>query len=136
MAASSSQPGQAGFSEINVTPLTDVLLVLLIIFLATSSTLTSTSHRIELPEVVTRSQLEEDRYLVELDASGKLTFGGREVSLEQLVRELKVLPRRDQGLVLAADRKVSFGTVRPLLRELQQLEIAPISLATVHRGAP
>ncbi len=133
---STSRTGQQGFSEINVTPLTDVLLVLLIIFLATSSTLTSASQRIELPEVVTRSELEEDRYLVELDAEGQLTFEGRRLTLEQLVAELKRLRHPQEGLVLAADRKVPFGTVRPLLRELQQLEIAPISLGTVHRGEP
>lgn len=136
MAAAGSQSDSLGFCEINVTPLTDVLLVLLIIFLATSSTLTSTSTRIHLPEVVTRSQLEEDRYLVELDAEGVLRFQGRPLGLEALSRELAALPDRRGGLVLAADREVPFGKVRPLLRELQRLEMSPVSLATVHRRKP
>ena len=48
-----------GFSDINVTPLTDVLLVLLIIFLITGTSITAPSHDIKLPEVITKEKAEK-----------------------------------------------------------------------------
>ena len=101
-------------SEINVTPLVDVMLVLLIIFMVTAPMMQE-GMSVNVPEVATAplEQHEQEPVILVIDKSGKLKIKRTELSLEQLPTELGAIfgERADKTLYLRADAGVSYGTV-------------------------
>ena len=84
MAISTGEDDKQGFSEINVTPLTDVLLVLLIIFLITGSSITAPSHDIVLPDVITKEKAEDVNIVIDISKEGVTYVGNLEMTDDKL----------------------------------------------------
>lgn len=119
-------------SEINVTPLVDVMLVLLIIFMITAPLLT-TGLKVDLPK--TRAgeiKPTEKPLVIIITREGKILVGKEAVSLRRLSRWLA--EARAAGLVkevqLRADRRVPYGLVAKVLGELSGAGITNIALVT------
>ena len=123
---------QEGFAEINVTPLTDVLLVLLIIFLITAGGLTAPRHGVKVPEVVTRTQAEKTMVIVDVTADGRVFLGPQELSRlslrERLAAEQQA--RQTDRVVINADRDTRYADVSEVLRVADEVGLDKISLAT------
>ncbi|MBI2390843.1 MAG: biopolymer transporter ExbD [Deltaproteobacteria bacterium] len=103
---------RGGFADINVTPLVDVMLVLLIVFMVTAPLL-STSLRIELPEVQASNQPIKDAKLVlSIDKNEKIFFSEQDVTanVEQI---LATNPRvqSEHELYIRADREARYRVV-------------------------
>lgn len=115
------------FCGINVTPLTDVMLVLLITFLLTANTFQVTTADIPLPQVLARRELPADVELVAVDESGRLTSArlSGEVSLSRLREE-----SRQPILALAVDRNLAYGHLYPLLESAEAAGWKQIVLLT------
>lgn len=114
-----------GFSQINVTPLTDVLLVLLIIFLITGSTLTAPRPGVELPRVVTRSEAEAEGLVVDVEASGQAYLEG-----QPLEDPAAVFAANPGTLLIQADRRTRFEHVDRLLDAARAAGMTGVVLAT------
>ena len=120
--------GPRPMSEINMTPLIDVMLVLLVIFMITAPLMTS-SLKLDLPKTEAGAPAEEPAAIaIAIDAEGRLYFGDQPISreaLEQRVRDA-AHSRPPPEVQLRADRRVPFGAVAELIALLQQSGLSRI----------
>ncbi len=119
-------------SEINVTPLVDVCLVLLIIFMVVTPLLGR--DRVELPETRSPVSIAPRGRQIDLtiERSGRALVDGRPLAVAQLERTLRELHLQAPGMtvVVKADRHVPFATVREVLRAVSRAGLGGAGLAT------
>jgi biopolymer transport protein ExbD len=100
-------------TEINVTPLVDIMLVLLIIFMVTATYIVKDAIEVKLPEASTGETKKVSILAVTLDASGRLALNG-EPATEERIRAF-IREQRQLGIsleaVIAADRNARHGQV-------------------------
>lgn len=114
--------GNRPFSDINVTPLVDVMLVLVVIFLITAPLLGS-AIRLDLPSAAAAKPGEAAASVtVELDAQGRSFVDGQPLDDAQLAERLARAARAnpDTEIQLRADRSVPYGRVVELMGAAQQ----------------
>jgi biopolymer transport protein TolR len=114
--------GAAPMSDINMTPLIDVMLVLLVIFLVTAPLLAS-SIRLDLPRTqAAQAQDEAPAVLLVVDKAGATYLDDRPVTAQQLAERLAQIAQRnpDAELQLRADRNVPYGRVVEVMGIAQQ----------------
>jgi biopolymer transport protein TolR len=124
--------GARPMSEINMTPLIDVMLVLLVIFMITAPLIT-TSLKLELPRADGAAPSEAPAFIsVALDARGQLFFGDEALDRATLARRLAEAAGRDPQpeVQLRADRQVPYGEVASLLGLIQQAGLSSIGFVT------
>lgn len=105
--------GEPPISEINVTPLVDVMLVLVVIFILTAPLLAS-SIRLDLPRAEGAEAGQGGRFVaVAVDAAGQVFLQDRPVTREQLREQLATVARQapDTEIQLRADQGVPYGRV-------------------------
>ncbi len=133
MAFSSGDGGRGGpMSEINVTPLVDVMLVLLIIFMVAAPMLT-TGVDVDLPNAeAPRMEVDEDKPLVVVTAEGEIYFFEELVTLDQLRQKLETdeRVREQQEVYVQADETVPYGDVVRVLALVRQAGIDKLGLVT------
>jgi len=104
--------GRGGFSDINVTPLVDVMLVLLVVFMVTAPLLT-TGLRVELPEVTAHNTpVRDSKLVVTVTRDERILFGERDVT-DSIERVLRDSPRvqRERELYVRADKEARYAAV-------------------------
>jgi biopolymer transport protein TolR len=104
-------------SEINVTPLVDVMLVLLIVFMVTAPLLTA-GVPIDLPESQAQPlALEKEPITVTVDPEGRIFVKEEEVALDQLVSKLNqiAVSGLDERIYVRGDRTASYGTIMQVM---------------------
>ncbi|MCL2448675.1 MAG: biopolymer transporter ExbD [Polyangiaceae bacterium] len=112
MSLSLGSRGGGGFREINVTPLVDVMLVLLIVFMVTAPLLTTGLH-IELPEVAaTNTPIKDAKLVVSVTKDEHILFGEDDVTAD-VEKVLLDSPRvqREHELYIRADKDARYGVV-------------------------
>jgi biopolymer transport protein TolR len=122
-------------SEINVTPLVDVMLVLLVVFLVTAPLLTNTI-RVNLPQTAkTEATSQEPAKSINLSIAvgGKIYVDKREITIAQVEPELKSLKAAHPQLVvhLNADKDVNYGLVARAMSAVDRAGITRLSVLTV-----
>jgi biopolymer transport protein ExbD len=135
MAASVRPDGdesEAIIAEINITPLTDVFLVLLIIFMVTSSVIANTGKKVDLPEAVQQSQTPPKAVNVTITEAGLVQVNDQVVKPEQLRAHLeKALKATDnKTVILRGDRKVVLEQAVYVLDQAQLAGAEGFALAT------
>jgi len=113
MGASLGKKGRRSISEINVTPFVDVMLVLLVIFIATAP-LMQQGMDVNLPETNTQAlRVTDSPLILSVDKSGKYFLGRKEVPGDELEQRLKALfeSRASKEIFLRADRDAPYGVV-------------------------
>ncbi|AKJ26973.1 ExbD/TolR family protein [Caldimonas brevitalea] len=121
--------GPAPISDINMTPLIDVMLVLLVIFMIAAPLMTG-SLKLELPKSDAAAPGDAPRSLaVALDAAGKLYLDGAPLAPEALASRAAEAARRDPAteVQLQADRRVPYGQVVELIGTLQKAGLVRIA---------
>lgn len=119
-------------SDINVTPLLDVMLVLLVIFIVTAPLLAQ-SLRLDLPTAEGAQPGGAAAALtIALDAEGRLYWGEEPVTAEALAERIRAAARRDPGteVQLRADRAVPYGRVAELIGLVQAGGLSRIGFVT------
>lgn len=125
---------RAAMAEINVTPLVDVMLVLLIIFMVTV-TLPAVGVPIQLPES-RANPVEEtpDQVTISLDSEGRVYIADEPIAPGGLSDALAALDRGSSGdlpvIVLRGDRSLDYGRVMAVMGELRRAGFTSISLVT------
>jgi biopolymer transport protein ExbD/biopolymer transport protein TolR len=127
---------QTALADINITPLVDVVLVLLIIFMITAPVLQS-GIVVAVPHTRTVNQLTEQRTVVTIDKDQKvyLQTGGPDVptTLSDLTASLRSTGRGDPSkrvIYLRADEKVPFGAFASVMDAVKRAGITNISIVT------
>lgn len=131
---SSSSSSRMILSEINVTPLVDVMLVLLIMFMVTAPMMQQ-GIEVDLPKTAAsgvQTQQEEPLVLV-ISSDRRITIGKQAVPAAELQQKLKAIfaTRKSQQLYIQADRKVDYGFVAESMAEIRAAGITNIGLVTV-----
>jgi biopolymer transport protein ExbD len=133
--AASYQPEGDGddaiVAEINITPLTDVFLVLLIIFMVTTSVVASQSKQVDLPGAEV-SETTPQGVTVTVSPNGDIQVNDQPVTQETLYAALEAAleASRDKLVILRGDKKVLLGEAVNILDLAQQAGATGIALAT------
>ena len=127
-------------AEINVTPMVDVMLVLLIIFMVSAPLLT-VGVPLDLPQTQAKS-LEQDKTPLQLsvDIKGKIFINDTEVTMNELVPKLKAITEARGGMeeriYMRADKKADYGTVARVMGQLSGAGFKRLALVTeVEQGS-
>ncbi len=119
--------------EINVTPLVDVMLVLLVVFIVTAPLLTQAVH-VNLPKTAeTAAPEEKEAVYVSVDAKGKVFIDKTEIALDSFERELLTRKAADPeiALNLNADDAVQYGIVAKVMSSIERSGITKLSVLTI-----
>ncbi|EKN44348.1 MULTISPECIES: ExbD/TolR family protein [Pseudomonas syringae group] len=130
--AFSTQDSDEVLSEINVTPLVDVMLVLLVVFIVTAPLLTN-SIPINLPKTESVAPVEQkDPLVVSIDGQGKLFINKDEIQPDLLETNLKAAREKapDVRVQLQADDGVSYGEVARAMASIERAGITKLSVIT------
>ena len=123
--------GEDIVAEINITPLTDIFLVLLIIFMVTTSVISSQGKNVDLPSAAIAAQTPSG-VTVTITSGDEISIDGKVVKAEQLGPALKaaLAGSREKLVVLRGDRDVVLGRAVSILDQAQQAGATGIALAT------
>ena len=125
---------KAVMAEINVTPMVDVMLVLLIIFMVSAPLLT-VGVPLDLPQTQAKS-LEQDKTPLQLsvDIKGKIFINDTEVAMADLIPKLKAITDARGGfeerIFMRADKKADYGTVAKVMGALSGAGFKRLALVT------
>jgi biopolymer transport protein TolR len=132
MAFSGGGGGKQPLGEINVTPLVDVMLVLLIIFMV-SAPMMNTGVDVDLPAAqAPQVQIDEEKLLLTVTKDGKVYLGRDEVQTDKLEATLLSNERmqREKELYVQADENVPYGTVVKVIAIVKKAGISKLGLVT------
>ena len=119
-------------SQINVTPLVDVMLVLLIIFMVTAPMMQS-GINVKLPKVASKAvTTKREPLVVTIDSRERTYLGSRRMSTRGLARKLRAIHRNRPGsmVLLKADKRVPYGYVVRVIAEIRRAGITRIGMIT------
>ena len=142
MALSAGGSGRGTLTDINITPLVDVMLVLLIIFMVTAP-LIQQGVQVNLPDARARPiEGEAQKLVLSIRADRSLWLGAGDqaarLAPERLEEQLRANARvqREKELFLMADRSLPYGVVVEVMAAIQRAGIASVGLVTNPAAAP
>lgn len=119
-------------SDINVTPLVDVMLVLLIIFMVTAPMMTQ-GVDVNLPETTAKPLRQDEKPIViSIDKKGTISFGKITGDLNLLRQELQKLAQKntEKTILLKADEKVAYGIVAQVMADVKDAGFSKLGMVT------
>jgi biopolymer transport protein TolR len=128
---SNSGQTRTSLAEINITPLVDVVLVLLVIFMITAPVLQS-GIEVAVPKTRTVREITEQRVVLTIDRDQQLFLGDQPVNIHDLPQKLH-RPSADPSkevIYLRADERVPFGAFASVMDAVKQAGITNISIVT------
>jgi biopolymer transport protein ExbD/biopolymer transport protein TolR len=130
MAFTSRGRTQSALADINITPLVDVVLVLLLIFMLTAPVLQS-GIVVAVPQTRTVSQLTEEHMVVTIDKDQNVFLQDKQVNIHDLPTLLADNPKDTKRVIyVRADQKVPFGAFASVMDAVKQAGITNISIVT------
>ncbi len=126
---SSGRGRRTGFTDINVTPLVDVMLVLLVVFMVTAPLLT-TGLRIDLPEVrAAETPVKDARLLVTVTKDERILFGEDDVTgrIDQVLKQSNRV-QKERELYIRADKDARYGVVATVVAAARNSGVESLNL--------
>jgi biopolymer transport protein ExbD/biopolymer transport protein TolR len=122
---------RSSLAEINITPLVDVVLVLLVIFMITAPVLQS-GIEVSVPKTRTVKEITEQRLVVTIDRDQQVFLGDTPVNVHDLGQRLHQSgsDSKKQVIYLRADQRVPFGAFASVMDAVKQAGITNISIVT------
>jgi len=122
---------QSSLAEINVTPLVDVVLVLLIIFMITAPVLQS-GIEVSVPKTKSVKEISEERLVGAIDKQQRVYLGNDAININQIGEQLrrKVRDPQNQYVFVRADENVPFGAFATVMDAVKQSGITNVSIVT------
>ena len=132
MSAGKGAPGRTTMSEINVTPMVDVMLVLLVIFMITAP-LIQKGVKVDLPEArAAPVEASEKKLVLSVDAKARVYLGDVEIPLDDLEEKLRTNAKAqaDKEIFLHADRSIPYGVVVEVMAAAQRAGVTNLGMIT------
>jgi biopolymer transport protein ExbD/biopolymer transport protein TolR len=131
MAFTSGGKTQSSLADINVTPLVDVVLVLLIIFMVTAPILQS-GIDVNVPKTRTVKEITEERTVISIDKSQRVYLGNDPVNINDIGNKLrqKIRDPRGQAVFVRCDENVPFGAFATVMDAVKATGITNVSIVT------
>src|SRR3970282_1924434 len=131
MAGFKESQTSSSLADINITPLVDVVLVLLIIFMITAPVLQS-GIDVSLPKTRQVEEITEEKLVVTIDRAQRVYLGNEPMNIHQLGPRIKASARAGarQSVFLRCDQSVPFGSFATVMDEVRQAGIVNIRLPT------
>jgi len=105
------EPDNASTGEINISPLIDVVFILLIFFIVTTVFVEETGIEIEKPRAATQSDIEKNSILIGITAAGQVFYGGQEIGAPGVRSTVgRLLKQDDMPVIIQADRDTPTET--------------------------
>ncbi len=122
---------QTSLSDINITPLVDVVLVLLIIFMVTAPVLQS-GIDVNVPKTRTVKEITEERLVITIDKSQRVFLGNDPININEIGSKLrqKIRDPRHQSIFVRSDEDVPFGAFATVMDAVKQAGISNVSIVT------
>src|SRR5438045_1510236 len=122
---------QTSLSDINITPLVDVVLVLLIIFMVTAPVLQS-GIEVNVPKTRTVKEITEERLVISINKQQRVFLGNDAININQIGATLKQKIRdpQHQSIFIRADEDVPFGAFATVMDAVKQSGISNVSIVT------
>jgi biopolymer transport protein TolR len=124
---------RATLSEINITPLVDVMLVLLIMFMVTTP-LMQQGIEVDLPKTSSSGvELNDEPFVLVIAADQRMTVAKQRVAMDALRSKVKAIfeHRKNKQVYIQADRKVDYGFVAEAMAEVRAAGVFNIGLITM-----
>jgi biopolymer transport protein TolR len=122
---------QTSLSDINITPLVDVVLVLLIIFMVTAPVLQS-GIELNVPKTRTVKEITEERLVVSINKQQRVFLGNDPVNINEIAAKIKQKIRdpQHQAIFVRADEDVPFGAFATVMDAVKSSGITNVSIVT------
>ena len=122
---------QSSLSDINITPLVDVVLVLLVMFMVTAPILQS-GIDVAVPKTKTVKEITEERLVISIDKQQRVYLGNDPININEIPQKLreKIRDPRGQSIFLRADENVPFGAFATVMDAVKSTGITNVSIVT------
>ena len=127
---------RSSLAEINITPLVDVVLVLLVIFMITAPALQS-GIEVNVPKTRTVKEITQQRMVVTIDSAQQVFLDDQPVNVHDLANQLhqRGVDPAHQVIYLRADERVPFGAFAAVMDAVKQAGITNVSIVTQPVGS-
>lgn len=131
MSIKTSKGKDALFTEINITPLTDIFLVLLIVMMVVAPTFQSMDKSITVPEINSGVSIEQKNATVSVTKDGLMYVNGKEIKPENLTNELLAIKDtlEKKEVVVKADEKTKSSEIMRIMDSAKEAEFTKLVLA-------
>jgi biopolymer transport protein TolR len=132
MGPSNSNGKKRLVADINVTPLVDVMLVLLIIFMITAPMMTQ-GLNVDLPETTAKALRQEEKpIIIDITKDGDIAVNNVKQARSLMTQELKKVfeANKDQMILLRADKSVAYGQVALVMSDIQSVGFTKVGMVT------
>jgi len=131
MSIKTAKGKDALFTEINITPLTDIFLVLLIIMMVVAPTFQSNDDSISMPEINSGVAIEQKNATVSVTKEGTMYINGKQIKPEQLTDELIAIKDslQKKEVVVKADEKAKSSEIMQIMDSAKEAEFTKLTLA-------
>ena len=122
---------KALFTEINITPLTDIFLVLLIIMMVVAPTFQSVDNTITIPEVNSGTAIEQGKVIVSVTKDGTIFVDSKKSSIESIVSDLEAVKGDSENpeVVVKADEKAKSSVIMAIMDAAQDAHYKKLIVA-------
>ena len=120
---------RTAMSEINVTPLVDVMLVLLIIFMVTAPLLQQ-GIDVNLPQAKGKELPPEERITLVIKSGGTIYLNDNPISMSEMKTKLESISKLNPNVFLKADKSVPYGLVVQVMGEIKDAGIEKLGMIT------
>ena len=127
-----SGEGDGGEATVDMSPLIDCVFILLIFFIVTTTFVEETGVEVNKPDAATASSLEKNSVLIALTAEGQVIYGGKEIGISGVQREVKRALAADQDVpvIVQADKDSKTDLLIRIIDEAKLADAKNISVAT------
>jgi biopolymer transport protein ExbD/biopolymer transport protein TolR len=130
-ASNSNGRTQTSIADINITPLVDVVLVLLIIFMVTAPVLQS-GIDVNVPKTRTVKEITQERLVITINKDQRVFLGNDSININEIGAKIrqKIRDPRNQSVFIRADENVPFGAFASVMDAIKSAGITNVSIVT------